>query len=53
METSVLVSILLDIVIRLIGLEGAKAQLSQKEAELANLSADAVERARFGKTSER
>lgn len=51
MDVLAIVSRLLDIILALVPIETAKAQLSQKEAELANASADAVEIARWGKTS--
>ena len=44
-------SLLLDIVISLIGLEKAKAELSQRDVQLANVAADAGELAKFGKVS--
>lgn len=51
MDPLTVVSALIDLIIQLVGLDGAKAQLSKKEAELANQAADAIELAKFGKTS--
>jgi hypothetical protein len=51
MDPLTVISALLDIIIKIAGIEAAKAQLSLKEAELANQAADAIELARFGKTS--
>lgn len=51
MDVLVVVSHLLDLILKLVPIETAKAQLSAKEAELAQATADAIELARFGRTS--
>ena len=43
---------LLELAVRLIGLENAKAALSEMDVRLANAGADAVEVAKWGRTSE-
>jgi len=51
LEVIHVVGALLDLVIRLVGIEKVKAELSLREAQLTNLGADAAEIARWGRTS--
>lgn len=51
MEIVKVVAALLDIVLRLVGPEKAKAELSLAEARFAQSGADAAELAKFGKVS--
>ncbi len=51
MDVIQIVAGLLDLVLKLVGPEKAKAQLSEAEVRLTNLAADAAELAKFGEVS--
>jgi hypothetical protein len=51
MEVLELCRMLLSLVVSIIGIEKAKAELSELDVRLANASADAIELARWGRTS--